>query len=210
MKVWTASSLHGARYDRSAALAVLRHDLMYFYQQERTAVLIDGINLYAASKALGYDIDYKRLLGFFRERTLLVRAVYFTIVTEDKEYLAIRPLIDWLAYNGYTVITKPTKESADGQGRRKIRGSIDLELAVEAMRIAPSVEHLVLFTGDGDFRSLISALQQNGKRVTVVSTLKTQPVVVSDDLRRQADQFIDLSDLESQIGRPAPVRSYAG
>lgn len=183
---------------------------MYFYQQERTAVLIDGINLYAASKALGYDIDYKRLLGFFRERTLLVRAVYFTIVTEDKEYLAIRPLIDWLAYNGYTVITKPTKESADGQGRRKIRGSIDLELAVEAMRIAPSVEHLVLFTGDGDFRSLISALQQNGKRVTVVSTLKTQPVVVSDDLRRQADQFIDLSDLESQIGRPASVRSYAG
>ncbi|MFA5950195.1 MAG: NYN domain-containing protein [Hyphomicrobium sp.] len=174
---------------------------MHFYKQERTVVLIDGINLYAASKALGFDIDYKRLLSFFRDTTLLVRAVYFTIVAEDNEYLAVRPLIDWLAYNGYTVITKPSKEGSDGAGRRKIRGSIDLELAVEAMRLGACVDHVVLFTGDSDFRSLISALQGSGKRVSVVSTLRTQPPVVSDELRRQADQFVDLADLQHVIGR---------
>ena len=176
---------------------------MHFYQSERVALFIDGANLYATSKSLGFDIDYKRLLTFFRQKGQLVRALYYTALAEDQEYSSIRPLIDWLDYNGYTMVTKPTKEFTDALGRRKIKGNMDIELAVDAMRLAESLDHIVLFSGDGDFKSLVAALQQKGKRVSVISTLQTQPPMVSDDLRRQADQFIDIADLEAMIGRDA-------
>ena len=176
---------------------------MHFYQTERVALFIDGANLYATSKSLGFDIDYKRLLTYFRGKSQLVRALYYTALAEDQEYSSIRPLIDWLDYNGYTMVTKPTKEFTDALGRRKIKGNMDIELAVDAMRLADNLDHIVLFSGDGDFKSLVAALQQKGKRVSVISTLQTQPPMVSDDLRRQADQFIDIADLESMIGRDA-------
>jgi uncharacterized LabA/DUF88 family protein len=182
---------------------------MHIYQTERVALFIDGANLYATAKALGFDIDYKRLLGVFRQKGQLVRALYYTALAEDQEYSSIRPLIDWLDYNGYTMVTKPTKEFTDATGRRKIKGNMDIELAVDAMRLADSLDHIVLFSGDGDFRSLVAALQQKGKRVSVISTLQTQPPMVADDLRRQADQFIDIADLEALIGRDTgsrPVR----
>jgi uncharacterized LabA/DUF88 family protein len=180
---------------------------MHFYQHERVALFIDGANLYATSKALGFDIDYKRLLSHFRQKSHLVRALYYTALAEDQEYSSIRPLIDWLDYNGYTMVTKPTKEFTDATGRRKIKGNMDIELAVDAMRLAENLDHIVLFSGDGDFRSLVSALQQKGKRVSVVSTLQTQPPMVADELRRQADQFIDLADFENVIGRDPGARS---
>jgi uncharacterized LabA/DUF88 family protein len=185
--------------------------MMHFYQNERVALFIDGANLYATAKALGFDIDYKRLLTLFRQKAQLVRALYYTALIEDQEYSSIRPLVDWLDYNGYTMVTKPTKEFTDSMGRRKIKGNMDIELAVDAMRLSETLDHIVLFSGDGDFRSLVGALQQKGKRVSVISTLQTQPPMVADELRRQADQFIDLADLEQLIcrdstGRP-PVRS---
>jgi uncharacterized LabA/DUF88 family protein len=179
---------------------------MHFYPQERVALFIDGANLYATSKALGFDIDYKRLLSNFRGKCQLVRALYYTALAEDQEYSSIRPLIDWLDYNGYTMVTKPTREFTDSSGRRKVKGNMDIELAVDAMRLADSLDHIVLFSGDGDFRSLVNALQQRGKRVSVVSTLQTQQPMVADDLRRQADQFIDLADLESIVGRDPGAR----
>jgi uncharacterized LabA/DUF88 family protein len=181
--------------------------MMHFYSNERIALFIDGANLYATAKTLGFDIDYKRLLAFFRKKGQLVRALYYTALAEDQEYSSIRPLIDWLDYNGYTMVTKPTKEFTDSMGRRKIKGNMDIELTVDAMRIAPSLDHIVLFTGDGDFRALVETLQQDGKRVSVVSTLQTQPPMVADELRRQSDQFIDLADLEPVIGRDAAPRS---
>lgn len=180
---------------------------MHFYPHERIALFIDGANLYATSKALGFDIDYKRLLAYFRQRAHLVRALYYTALAEDQEYSSIRPLIDWLDYNGYTMVTKPTKEFTDSAGRRKVKGNMDIELAVDAMRLADTLDHMVLFSGDGDFRGLVAALQQKGKRVSVLSTLQTQPPMIADELRRQADQFIDLSDLESVIGRDPAQRS---
>ena len=189
---------------------------MHFYQSERIALFIDGANLYATSKALGFDIDYKRLLMFFRQKAHLVRALYYTALAEDQEYSSIRPLIDWLDYNGYTMVTKPTKEFTDASGRRKIKGNMDIELAVDAMRLAENLDHIVLFSGDGDFRGLVAALQQKGRRVSVVSTLQTQPPMVADELRRQADQFIDLAEIEAIIGRDAnqrpvrPARAPAG
>jgi uncharacterized LabA/DUF88 family protein len=179
---------------------------MHFYQTERVALFIDGANLYATAKALGFDIDYKRLLNLFRGKCQLVRALYYTALAEDQEYSSIRPLVDWLDYNGYTMVTKPTKEFTDSMGRRKIKGNMDIELSVDAMRLAENLDHVVLFTGDGDFRALVAALQMKGRRVSVISTLQTQPAMVADELRRQADQFIDLADLEEMIGRDATGR----
>ena len=172
---------------------------MKFYPSERTALFIDGANLYATAKALTFDIDYSRLLNLFRARCQLVRALYYTALADDQEYSSVRPLVDWLDYNGYTVITKPTKEFTDTNGRRKVKGNMDIELAVDAMELADSLDHLIIFTGDGDFRSLVEAIQHKGKRVSVISTLETQPPMIADELRRQADQFIDLIKLEEQI-----------
>ncbi|MBB4260113.1 MULTISPECIES: NYN domain-containing protein [unclassified Bradyrhizobium] len=169
---------------------------------EKIALFIDGSNLHATSKALGFDIDYRRLLGEFQSRGVLLRAFYYTTLIENQEYSSIRPLIDWLDYNGYTVVTKLTKEFVDATtGRRKVKGSMDVDLAVSAMELAKHVDQIVLFSGDGDFRSLVEALQRRGVRVTVVSTLSTQPPMVADDLRRQADVFIDLAELRQKVGR---------
>lgn len=180
---------------------------MYFKESERIALFIDGANLYATAKALGFDIDYKRLLSFFRQKGHLIRALYYTALAEDQEYSSIRPLVDWLDYNGYTMVTKPTKEYTDSFGRRKIKGNMDIELTVDAMRLADSLDHVVLFTGDGDFRALAAALQLKGKRVSVISTLQTTPAMVADELRRQADQFIDLAEIENFICRDPAVRA---
>ncbi len=180
---------------------------MNFYPNERIALFIDGANLYATAKSLAFDIDYKRLLALFRSKGQLVRALYYTALVEDQEYSSIRPLIDWLDYNGYTMVTKPTKEFIDQAGRRKIKGNMDIELAVDAMELADHLDHIVLFSGDGDFRSLVEALQHKGKRVSVVSTLATNPPMVADELRRQADQFIDLAQLQGEIGRDPSERA---
>ena len=180
---------------------------MHFYAHERVGLFIDGPNLYATSKALEFDIDYKSLLDLFRGKARLIRALYYTALIEDQEFSSIRPLVDWLDYNGYTMVTKPTKEFTDAQGRRKIKGNMDIELAVDALSMANGLDHIVLFSGDGDFRSLVEALQEAGNRVSVVSSLVTQPPMVADALRRQADQFVDLADLEKGYGLPIGDRS---
>ncbi len=172
-----------------------------FYKHERVALFIDGSNLYAAARALNFDIDYKRLLDVFREKGTLVRAFYYTALVEDQEYSPIRPLVDWLDYNGYTLVTKPTKEFTDAQGRRKIKGNMDIELAVDMMEMVDNVDHVVLFSGDGDFRRLVEAVQRKGKRISVVSTVKSQPPMLADELRRQADTFIELQDIADEISR---------
>jgi len=174
---------------------------MNFYPQERVALFIDGSNLYAAAKALEFDIDYKRLLGFFANQGQLVRAFYFTALLEEQEFSPIRPLVDWLDYNGYTMVTKPTKEFTDYAGRKKIKGNMDIELAVDLMEMAPSIDHAVIMSGDGDFRRLIECVQRKGLRVTVVSTLSSRPPMIADELRRQADVFIELMDIKEDIQR---------
>ncbi|MBB4284762.1 NYN domain-containing protein [Roseospira goensis] len=174
---------------------------MIFYPQERIGLFIDGSNLYAAARALGFDIDYKRLLDLFSAKGHLIRAFYYTALLEDQEYSPIRPLVDWLDYNGYTMVTKPTKEFTDAMGRRKIKGNMDIELAIDVMEMAPHLDHIVLFSGDGDFRRLVEAVQRKGRRVTVVSTVRSQPPMVADELRRQADNFQELQDLEPTISR---------
>ncbi|MEO0944779.1 MAG: NYN domain-containing protein [Pseudomonadota bacterium] len=173
-----------------------------FYRDERLALFIDGSNLYATAKTLGFDIDYKLLRQEFMRRGKLVRAFYYTALLENDEYSPIRPLVDWLNYNGFTMVTKPAKEFTDANGRRKVKGNMDIELTVDAMELAPRVDHIVLFSGDGDFRPLIESLQRQGVRVSVVSTIRSQPPMIADELRRQADNFIELEELRDVIGRP--------
>ena len=176
---------------------------MAFYPTDKMVLFIDGANLYSSAKGLGFDIDYKKLLEEFRKRGILTRAYYYTALVEDQDYSPIRPLVDWLDYNGYSLVTKTAREYTDSQGRKRWRGDMDVEIAVDMMEMAPHVDHIVLFSGDGDFRRLVEAVQQRGVRVTVVSTMKSQPPMASDDLRRQADSFVDLADLSDIIGRPA-------
>lgn len=174
---------------------------MKFYQDERVAVFIDGANLYSAARGLMFDIDYKKLLEFFQSKCRLIRATYYTALLDDQEYSPIRPLVDWLDYNGYSMVTKPAKEFTDSMGRRKIKGNVDIELAVDMMEMADRIDHAVLFSGDGDFRSLVEAVQRRGVRVTVVSTMRSPTPMVADELRRQADTFVDLVDLAPGIAR---------
>ncbi len=181
---------------------------MTFYPTDRLALFIDGSNLYSAAKALGFDIDYRKLLEEFKTRSVLVRAYYYTALVENEDYSPIRPLVDWLDYNGYRLVTKPAREYTDSQGRKRFRGDMDVEIAVDMLEMAEHADHMVLFSGDGDFRRLVEAVQRRGSRVTVVSTVKSQPPMVSDDLRRQADNFVDLADLADLVGRPARLPKF--
>jgi uncharacterized LabA/DUF88 family protein len=176
----------------------------------RLALFIDGVRFHATAKTLGFEIDYKRLLDEFSERGTLLRAFYYTTVMDELEYCTVRPLVDWLDYNGFTVMTKPIKEFLDDAGRRRVKANMDIDLAVGAMDIADHVDEIVLFSGDGNFRPLVAALQRRGVRVTIVSTIASEPPILADELRRQADEFIDLADLQAKLGRaPTTPRATA-
>jgi len=181
---------------------------MSFYPTDRLALFIDGTNLYSTAKGLGFDIDYRKLLDEFRKRGVLVRAYYYTPLLEDQEYSPIRPLIDWLDYNGFRLVTKPAKEFVDSHGRKRWRGDMDVEIVVDMLEMAEHADHLVLFSGDGNFRYAVEAVQRKGARVTVISTVKSQPPMASDELRRQADNFVDLADLSDLICRPSRLPRF--
>lgn len=179
---------------------------MHFHPTDRLAVFIDGANLYSAARSLNTDLDFKKLVEWFRSRSQLLRAYYYTAVVEGEEFSPIKPLVDWLDYNGFTVVTKPVKRFTDTQGHTRTKGNMDIEIAVDMLELAPRLDHAVLFSGDGDFRRLVQALQARGVRVTVISTQKSQPPQIADELRRQADVFVDLNDLLGDFGRPRASR----
>lgn len=191
-----------------------RESHVHFDPQERLGLFIDGVHLYGASRNLGFDVDYKNLLGFFRRQARLVRASYYTALLDNDEYSPLRPLVDWLGYNGYAVVTKPAREYTDTNGRRRVRGDIAVEMAVDVLTLAPRLDHVVVLSGDGDLRRMVEAAQQQGLRVSVLSTIRTQPAMIADELRRQVDQFIDLADIAPDIirrqveprPRPGPAR----
>jgi uncharacterized LabA/DUF88 family protein len=178
--------------------------------EQKIALFIDGANFYGTAKQLGFEIDYRRLLKEFQSRGNLLRAFYYTALVENEEYSSIRPLVDWLDYNGFRVVTKPVKEFTDASGRRRFKGNMDVELTVDAMELAPHIDHMVLFSGDGDFTPLVEAMQRRGVKVSVVSTVTSSPPMVADDLRRQCDEFIDLAQLMPSIGRDPGERSDRG
>ena len=174
---------------------------MNFNASDKTALFIDGANLYAASRNLGFDVDYRSMLEYFQSRTQLLRAYYYSAILDTEEYSPVKPLTDWLSYNGYSLVTKTAREFTDSTGRRRVKGNMDIELAVDMLELAPYLGHAILFSGDGDFRRLVEAVQAKGVRVTVVSTVRTSPPMIGDELRRQADQFIELSDIAPDFTR---------
>jgi uncharacterized LabA/DUF88 family protein len=178
--------------------------------QERTALFIDGANLYAATRSLGFDIDYRRLLDYFGAKTNLVRAYYYSALLETEEYSPLKPLTDWLAYNGYSLVTKPAKEFTDALGRRRIKGNMDIELAIDMLELSPFLDHVILFSGDSDFRRLVEAVQRKGVRVSVVSSIKTNPPMIADELRRQADQYIELAEIAVEFTRKPQEGRHRG
>ena len=182
-------------------------------ENKTSAILIDGSNLHAATLSLGFSIDYKRLLDSFGGS--LYKAYYFTAMPPDTEQSTLRPLADYLEFNGFTVVKKLWKEFnhsktftcqacnvVNTQHSTKTKGNMDVEIAVRAYEIAPHISELYLFSGDGDFRDLVESLQRcHGIHVTVVSTIKTKPMMCADILRRQADDFIDLVDMRETVER---------
>ena len=180
---------------------------MQLFPSERTALFIDGANLYSASRNLGFDVDYRSLLDFFRRKSNVLRAYYYSALLDTEEYSPLKPLTDWLAYNGYTLVTKTAREFTDAQGRRRVKGNMDVELAVDMLELAPRIDHAILFSGDSDFRRLVEATQRQGVRVSVISSIRTSPPMVGDELRRQADQFVELADIAPEFTRRPAERS---
>jgi uncharacterized LabA/DUF88 family protein len=168
---------------------------------ERIALFIEGQGLYSASRSLGFDVDYRQLLEWFSAKGHLIRAYYYSAVLENDDYSPLKPLTDWLAYNGYFLVTKPAKEFTDATGRRRIKGNMSVEIAVDMLELAPRLDKVYLFSGDADFRRLVEAIQSKGVRVAVVSTLRTAPPQVADELRRQADEFLDLAEIGAEFTR---------
>ena len=180
---------------------------MPFYPDERIAIFIDGANFYSTTKSLDFDIDYKNLLKFFSAKGRMIKAYYFTALRENDDFSPLRPLLDWLDYNGFHIITKKAKTFTDRDGRTRIKGDMDIEITVKMLDLAPHVDHMLLFSGDGDFKAAVEAVQRQGVRVTVVSSMNTKPSLLADELRRQADDFIEIDDLEREVGRPKRERS---
>lgn len=175
---------------------------MAFYKDEKLAVFIDGTNLYSAARGLGLEIDFRKLNQEFRKRGRLLRINYYTTIIETDEHNPLKPLVDWLSYNGFNTVVKPAREYTDREGRRRFRGSMDLEIATDMLQSSDTIDHAVLFAGNGDFRRVVEAVKAKGVRVTVISSVKSQPQVIADELRREADAFIDLEEMAELIARP--------
>ena len=178
-----------------------------FHKDQKTALFIDGANLYHSVRGLGFEIDFRKFRDLFADKASLMRAYYYTALPDDHTYSPIRPLMDFLAYNGFRLVTKSMREFTGSDGQTRIKGNMDIEIAVDMMQIAPHLDHIVLVSGDGDFCHLIDAVQRMGKYVTVVSTTHTKPPMLADDLRRQTDYFIDITDIQDKISR-APLGSH--
>lgn len=162
------------------------------FETERAAVFIDGYGTHYTCKSLGIEIDYRKLSELIRRQTTVIRNYYFTPLVEGQDFIAVKPLLDFLQYNGWTTVTRPYKEHYV---------STNTALAVTAMEIAPAIEQAIIFSGNGDFTPLIEALKRRGIHTTVASTVRSEQSYCSDDLRRAADAFIDLDDIRSAISR---------
>lgn len=169
---------------------------------ERSALFIDGSNFHATTKLLGLDVDYLKLLDYFKQRERLIRAYYYTALPDPTETSHLRKLIDFLDYNGYMIVSKQTREYVNhATGERRVKGNMDMELALDMLKLAPFIDHAYLFSGDGDFCRLLGEVQDRGVRVTVVTSVRTNPNMVSDALRRKADDFLELEDINTLIVR---------
>lgn len=168
-------------------------------------MLIDGPSIYQICRSLDVEIDYQALRSIFADAGYLVQARYYTTILNDQLYSPLRPLIDWLSYNGFIVVTRTMKAGQDSEQCRRLDHGIVVALAVDAIEISSRLDHVILFTGNGDFLRLVQLLQRRTVRTTVVGTVNGPSSMSSDELRRQADTFVDLRALVPFVGRgPRP------
>lgn len=174
-------------------------------------VLIDGSNLYEGARSSRITIDYARLLDLLNDDGLLLRAYYFTALMDKTIESPVRKTVDWLSHNGYICVTKEAKEYPvvenyieDGHVRsrtvKKLKGNVDIEIATYAFTMSARLKltELWLFSGDGDFTLMVKEIQETyAMKVYVVSATG----MVSNDLRRQADKYINLMDIADDIRR---------
>ncbi len=170
--------------------------------KKRAAIIIDGPNAKASANAAGFQVDYKKLLDFYSQEFDVFRAMYFTALPPRAVEAPIHKLTDWLGYNGYNVISKETKEYEQLDGSVKTKGNMDVEITVHTLELSKHVHELIFFTGDGDFRFLLETVQRSGLRATVIAARG----VVSDDLRKQADRYVDLADMRNKFDQNLDVR----
>ncbi len=164
---------------------------------ERIALFIDGANVYAAAKRLGWNFDHRKILEHFGGYGTLHNAFYYTAVPlpmDDKQ----KRFIDALTYMGYTVRTRPLRESTDEHGDTQRRASLDIEIVTDLLTTDARYDTAVLLTGDGDFERPVEVLRARGKRVIVASI----PEMTSYELRNAADQYIDFKDIREAVERP--------
>ncbi|WP_188129507.1 NYN domain-containing protein [Rhizobium sp. RU20A] len=172
-----------------------------FDNREKVIVFIDGAHFYFVAKSLDFEIDFQKVLAYFKSEAYLVRANYYTAIAEDQEFIGLRPLVDWLDYNGYRVVTKAYKDLTDPSGKKRVRSSMEMELACDLFEQIDTADHLIIIAGDSDLARLVQTAQLKGKKVTVMSTLTGQLASISDELRRKADQFVDLSGFKEKFSR---------
>lgn len=173
-----------------------------YSDKERAALLIDGANIYAAGRSLDISIDFKSLLQLFQENMYVIHAYYFTALHEVDGRIQLKQLVDWLDYNGYIVISKMAKEITRADGSVRVKGNMDVEIVVTALKLANFIDHIILATGDGDFVPLVRELQQRGTRVSVLSTIGGNSPIAADEIRKAANHFIDLEELATTIELP--------
>ncbi len=164
---------------------------------ERIALFIDGANVYAAAKRLGWNFDHRKILEHFATQGRLYNAFYYTAVPypiDDKQ----KRFTDALTYMGYTVRTRPLREATDESGQTYRRANLDIELVTDLLTTEGQYDVAVLLTGDGDFERPVEVLRARGKRVVVTSILE----MTSYELRNAADTYVDLGSLRDQVERP--------
>lgn len=205
---------------------------------QRVAVFIDGWNFrYATYESFGLRVDYTKLLRYFAENTVLVRAYFYTGEWDDSaisRYARItspddpltkqremeqqrdgeRAFWRFLNRNGYRVVRKPVRVmTPDEEGTPKMKADLDLEIAIDMLTLAEKCDRIVLVSGDGDFAPLVDAVAKRGVRVAVVSTqadeaFRNARYRASDDLLDAADEFIPIESIRKFIEREQ--RAYPG
>jgi len=177
------------------------------YREDRVALVIDGPNLYGTLKALNRDADFKAIYAYFSAHCRLKNCNYYVALPTTDEYNPVQKLVDWLGYNGYRVSTKPLRQHIDEEGRRRVRGSMAVEMAIDMAEMAASsnFDRIVLFSGDTDLRYAIEAAQRKGTPVTMVTSLKS----ISDEVRWQADRFVEIESVLDIISKPSSRPSQA-
>jgi uncharacterized LabA/DUF88 family protein len=161
---------------------------------DRVAIFIDGENIHYSAKHLNMRLDYLKLCRKLAGKRRLVRAYFYTAVSTQSEGKI--DFINFLKLNGFTVVTREVKSFNESDGSsRSIRGALDMEMAMDVMDLCPTLDTVILCTGDGDFCPLVTAVARRGKHVELCALRE----MTSTDLIAAADTYTDLGGLKDEI-----------